>query len=508
MNLGQLCSLQKPRHQLLYLHFKQHFTCFLHSSKLIHTSANSTLGLIASENFIQTSISHYSKLLSNCCKSKSLGTGLQTHAHITKIGLAQDTKLRNHLINLYSKCRCFGYARKLLDESPEPDLVSWSALISGYAQNGLGEEALLAFHEMHLLGVKSGDLQDAIAVFEEIAEPDIVSWNAVIAGCILHEYHGWALTLLRQMRRSGTFPNMFTLSSALKACAGLGLQKLGRQLHSILVKMGIKLDPFASVGLIDMYSKCDLLKEARMVYNSMPNKDLIAFNAMISGHSQNGEHVEAIHHFADIYKNEIGFNQTTLLTILNSAASLQAVNICKQVHALSVKSGFQSDVYVINSLIDSYGKCSHAEDAARVFEECPFGDLASFTSMITAYAQYGQGEEAIKLYLKMQDMEIKPDPFVCSSLLNACANLSAYEPGKQIHVHVLKFGFISDTFAGNSLVNMYAKCGSVDDAGRAFSEIPERGIVSWSVTFGTLGEGTETESFQIEPQTSLENRNV
>ncbi|PSS10219.1 Pentatricopeptide repeat-containing protein [Actinidia chinensis var. chinensis] len=639
MNLGQLYSLQKPRHQLLYLHFKQHFTCFLHSSKLIHTSANSTLGVIASENFIQTSISHYSKLLSNCCKSKSLGTGLQTHAHITKIGLARDTKLRNHLINLYSKCRCFGYARKLLDESPEPDLVSWSALISGYAQNGLGEEALLAFHEMHLLGVKcneftfpsvlkacsitkglmlgkqihglvvitgfesdvfvantlvvmyakcgefvdsrrlfdeipernvvswnalfscsvqsdiyeealglfqemvlsgispdeyslsiilnactglgdvnqgkrihghliklgydsdpfssnalvdmyakAGDLQDAIAVFEEIAEPDIVSWNAVIAGCILHEYHGWALTLLRQMRRSGTFPNMFTLSSALKACAGLGLQKLGRQLHSILVKMGIKLDPFVSVGLIDMYSKCDLLKEARMVYNSMPNKDLIAFNAMISGHSQNGEHVEAIHHFADIYKNEIGFNQTTLFTILNSAASLQAVNICKQVHALSVKSGFQSDVYVINSLIDSYGKCSHAEDAARVFEECPFGDLASFTSMITAYAQYGQGEEAIKLYLKMQDMEIKPDPFVCSSLLNACANLSAYEPGKQIHVHVLKFGFISDTFAGNSLVNMYAKCGSVDDAGRAFSEIPERGIVSWSAMIGGLAQ--------------------
>ncbi|KAL3522320.1 hypothetical protein ACH5RR_015154 [Cinchona calisaya] len=174
----------------------------------------------------------------------------------------------------------------------------------------------------------------------------------------------------------------------------------------------------------------------------------------------------------------MGFDQTTLLAVLNCTAEMQAVNTCKRVHVLSVKSGFQSDAFVTNGLIDSYGTCCQMDDAARIFEECPSIDLPSFTSIISAYAQCGQGEEALKLYSKLQDVDAKPDSFVCCSLVNACANLSAYEQGKQIHVHVLKYGFMSDVFAGNSLVKMYAKCGSLKDADRAFSEVPQRGIAS------------------------------
>ena len=639
MKLWRHHSLQKPLHQRLHPTFKP-------IPKQIHTFSQfsqdpqitAILSLIDKGNFVPTSVS-YSKLLSQCCTTKSLRPGLQIHAHITKSGLSVDPNIRNHLINLYSKCRSFRYARKLVDESSEPDLVSWSALISGYAQNGLGGGALMAFHGMHLLGLKCneftfssvlkacsivkdlrigkqihgvvvvsgfegdvfvantlvvmyakcdefldsrrlfdeipernvvswnalfscyvqgdfceeavglfhemvssgikpnefslssmvnactglmdtsrgklihgcliklgydwdpfsgnalvdmyakvGDLADAISVFEKIKEADIVSWNAVIAGCVLHEYHEQALELLGQMKRSGICPNIFTLSSALKACAALGLKELGRQLHCSLMKMDMESDSFVGVGIVDMYSKCGLLEDARMVFDLLPEKDLIAWNAIIYGYSQNGEDIEALALFADMHKEGIRFNQTTLSTILKSTASLQILHVCRQVHALSVKSGFPSDIYVVNSLIDSYGKCSHVEDAERIFEECPIGDLVSFTSMITAYAQYGRGEEALKLYLEMQDMELKPDRFVCSSLLNACANLSAYEQGKQLHVHILKYGFVSDIFAGNSLVNMYAKCGSIDDAGHAFSELTERGIVSWSAMIGGLAQ--------------------
>ncbi|XP_010272360.1 PREDICTED: pentatricopeptide repeat-containing protein At5g04780-like isoform X2 [Nelumbo nucifera] len=570
---------------------------------------------------------------------------MQIHAHIIKSGFSEDTALRNHLINLYSKRQIFCFARNLIDEIPEPDLVSWSALISGYAQNGFGKEALSAFIEMHSSGVKCneftfpsvlkacsitkdlkggkqihgivvvtgyesdvfvantlvvmyakcgeledckrlfdeipernviswnalfsgyvqndcygeavdqfkemvaegtkpnefslssilnactgsedysqgkrvhgylvklgydsdlysnnalvdmysklGDFEASMAIFQNIALPDIVSWNAAIAGCVLHGCHDWALELLGQMKDAGTFPNKFTLSSILKACAGIGMKELGKQVHSNLIKMDTESDTFVSVGLIDMYSKCTLVHDARMVFDLMPEHDVISWNAIISGYSQNGEDKEAISLFIDMLKEGFGFNRTTLSVILKSTAVLQASEVVKQVHALAMKAGFEYDSYVVNSLIDSYGKCSHIEDATRIFEECPFGDVASFTSMITAYSQYGQGEEALKLFLKMLDMGLRPDGFVCSSLLNACANLSAYEQGKQIHVHILKSGFISDVFAGNALVNMYAKCGSVDDADRAFLEIPERGIVSWSAMIGGLaqhGQGRE-----------------
>lgn len=480
----------------------------------------------------------YPSVLKACSILKDLNLGKQVHGIALVTGFESDVFVANTLVVMYAKCGEFGDSRRLFGAIPERNVVSWNALFSCYLQSDICGEALVLFQEMVLNGIspnefslsiilnacsslgaggqgrkihgyliklgyasdpfsanalvdmyaKAGDIEDAIIVFEEIAQPDIVSWNAVIAGCVLHEYHDWALKLFGGMKRSEISPNMFTLSSALKACAGVGLKELGRQLHSKLIKMDTESDLFVDVGLIDMYSKCEMMEKARMVFDLMSKKDLIAWNAVISGHSQNGENIEAVSLFAQLYKEGIGFNQTTLSTVLKSTASLQAFNVSRQLHVLSVKSGFHSDIYVINSILDAYGKCSHVDDAARIFEECTVGDLVAFTSMITAYAQYCQGEEALKLYLQMQDKGMKPDPFVCSSLLNACANLSAYEQGKQIHVHVLKFGFMSDIFAGNSLVNMYAKCGSIDDAGGAFSEIPERGTVSCTAMIGGLAQ--------------------
>ncbi|XP_057538464.1 pentatricopeptide repeat-containing protein At5g04780, mitochondrial-like [Amaranthus tricolor] len=577
--------------------------------------------------------------LSYCCKTKFLDPGLQVHAQLTKSGLLIDAKLRNHLINLYSKCRVFKYARKLLDESPEPDLVSWSAIISGYVQNGFPKEALLAFQEMQYLGIicnefalssvlkacaikedlscgkqihklvlvtgfvydvfvantlvfvyakcrefeasrrlfdeiprrsvvswnalfscyvqdkffeeavclfdemvstnvkpnefslssmlnacagkgdcnlgrkihgyliklgheadqfsasalvdmyaKIREMKDALLAFNNILEPNIVSWNAIIAGCVLHDEHDLAFELFSRMNKFGVRPNLFTLSSALKVCAGLGLKDLGIQLHSTLIKMDTNADLFIGVGLLDMYSKCGLMEDAKTVFKSIAKKDLIAWNAMISGYSSNGDDKEALRIFTEMLKQEVRFNKTSLSAVLKSITNLQDIEACRQMHAISVKSGLQSDVFVANSLIDSYRKFGNIKDAAKVFQESRIRDLASFTSMITAYSLYGQGEEALKLFKDMQGMRLWPDPFVCSAVLNACANLSAYEQGKQIHVHVLKLGYMPDTFAGNSLVNMYAKCGCVEDASLSFSKLSEKGIVSWSAMIGGLAQ--------------------
>ncbi|KAG8499969.1 hypothetical protein CXB51_006411 [Gossypium anomalum] len=639
MKIRNFSSLQVQKSHL-QRSYPSPFHRFQTSATSSHAKkSNPFLSLTQDPNPTSFSVPYYSKLLSKCNASKTLYPGMQIHAHTLKFGSTNDPKSRNFLISLYAKCKLFGYARKLVDESPEPDLVSWSALISGYAQNGFARDAIWAFHEMHLLGLKCneftfpsvlkacaftkdlelgrqvhgivvvngfesdeyvgnslvvlyskcgkfgdsrrlfedipersvvswnalfscyvqsdyfgdavelfremvlsgirpnefslssminactgledsgegrkihgfliklgydsdpfsknalvdmyakiGNLEDAVVVFEEIREPDIVSWNALIAGCVLHDKHDSALEFFGQMRLSGAHSNMFTLSSALKACAGIGLKELGRQLHCNLLKLNVGSDPFVHVGLIDMYSKSGLMNDARMVFNLMPDKDLIAWNAVISAHSQNGEDMEALLLFPLMHEAGVGFNQTTLSTVLKSVASFQVNYVCKQVHAHSAKSGFESDRYVVNSLIDAYGKCALLEDATRIFRECLIVDLVGFTSMITAYSQSGQGEEALKLYLEMLDRGIEPDPYVCSSLLNACANLSAYEQGKQVHVHVLKHGFMYDNFAGNSLVNMYAKCGSIDDAECAFSSIPERGIVSWSAMIGGLAQ--------------------
>ncbi|KAJ9565968.1 LOW QUALITY PROTEIN: hypothetical protein OSB04_001934 [Centaurea solstitialis] len=636
MNLRRIFSLQNPLQPQFKPFFKSTtlFVKSIHALAIITTEnpQNPTvLTLTHDAEWSPTSIS-YSKLLSRCCESKPPGP------HPPRQDWAGERPENTATIS--STCtRNAGHARQVLDESPEPDLVAWSALISGYAQNGLAEDAILAFSEMHRLGIrcneftfpsvlkacamkkdivggrqvhgivvvtgfesdvfvantlvvvyakcgefldstrlfdripdrnivswnalfscytqggffteavglfremvgggmrpdefslstiinactglgdvkegrkihgyltkhgfgsdpfscnalvdmysKVGDFEDCKRVFERMPNHDIVSWNAVIAGCVLHERNDAALELLVTMRRSGIAPNMFTFSSVLKACSGLGLRDLGRQFHSVMIKSDIELDPFLCCGLIDIYSKCGEIDDATQVYDKMPEKQLIALNALLCGHSQNGNDLEALSVFAENYRDGIGFNETTLLAILNSAAGLRDITVTEEVHGLSLKTGYLSDPFVVNSLIDSYAKCGRLENATMVFDDSPIPDLATFTSLISGYAQLGQGEEAIKIYVKMQDLDLKPDPFICSSLLNASAMLSAYEQGKQIHVHALKFGLLSDVFTANSLVNMYARSGSIDDADRAFNEVPEKGIVSFSAMIGGLAQ--------------------
>lgn len=480
----------------------------------------------------------FPSVLKACSIKKDLNMGKKVHGMAVVTGFESDGFVANTLVVMYAKCGKLGDSRRLFGAIVGPSVVSWNALLSCYVQGDLFAEAVDLFKGMvdgevrpnefslsiilnacaglrdgglartvhglllklgHGLDqfsanalvdmyAKAGGIEDAVSVFREIKHPDIVSWNAVIAGCVLHECNDLALILLNEVKSSGTCPNVFTLSSALKACAAMGFKELGRQLHSCLIKIDSDSDLFVAVGLIDMYSKCEMVDDARRAYDLMPKKDLIAWNALISGYSQCGDDFQAVSLFSEMHHENMDFNQTTLSTVLKSVASLHAIKACKQIHTLSVKSGIYSDFYVINSLLDTYGKCSHIDEASKIFEERTWEDLVAYTSMITAYSQYGDGEEALKLYLQMQHADIKPDPFVCSSLLNACANLSAYEQGKQLHVHTIKFGFMSDIFASNSLVNMYAKCGSIEDADRAFSEIPKRGIVSWSAMIGGLAQ--------------------
>lgn len=480
----------------------------------------------------------FPSVLKACSIKKDLNMGKKVHAMTVVSGFESDSFVATTLVVMYAKCGMFGDSRKLFGMVVERSVVLWNTLVSCYVQSDFLAEAVDLFkgmvdaevrpNEFSLsiilnacaglrdgglgrmvhgllmkLGhsydqfstnalvdmyAKAGRIEDAVSVFREIIHPDTVSWNAVIAGCVLHEYSDLALILLNEMRNSGTCPNVFTLSSALKACAAMRLKELGRQLHSCLVKIDSDSDLFVAVGLIDLYSKCEMMDDARRAYDLMPKKDIIACNALITGYSQFGDDLQAVSLFSEMHHEIIDFNQTTLSTVLKSVASLQEIKICKQIHTLSIKSGICSDFYVINSLLDTYGKCSHIDEASKIFDERTWEDLVAYTSMITAYSQYGDGEEALKLYLQMQVSDIKPDSFVCSSLLNACANLSAYEQGKQLHVHAIKFGFMSDIFASSSLVNMYAKCGSIEDAHRAFSEIPQRGIVLWSAMIGGLAQ--------------------
>lgn len=480
----------------------------------------------------------FPSIVKACSALDDFRLGTQLHCAVVTAGFESNMFVANTLLLMYAKSGYMTEASKLFDGISVRNVVSWNALLSGFVQNDmfkevfrllkamidcgflpneftlscvlnacLGAQDLLSGRVVHAilrrLGydsdvftgnalvdmyAKLGDIVAACLAFEEMVQPDVVAWNTFISGCVHHGHNLKALELLRKMKSSKIKPNIFTLPSCLKACADMEMLGLGEQINADAIKMGIDSDLFIGVGLVDMYSKCDSKKNAKKAFEFIQKHDLVSWNALISGYSHNGHDDEALSFFSRMRMEGFNFNRTTLCSVLKSSASLQAPMASKQTHALSLKSGLLADKYVANGLIDAYGKCNQIEEAGRLFEDCPFGDVVSYTSMLTAYLQSGQGEEALKLFLGMLEKRLKPDGFVYSSAFNVCASLSAYEPGKQIHCHVVKLGFIEDRFVGNALVYMYAKCGSVEDAGLAFSEISDRGVVSWSAMIGGLAQ--------------------
>lgn len=470
--------------------------------------------------------------------------GAQVHALAVATRLVHDVFVANALVAMYGGFGMVDEARRMFDEyvgvGGERNAVSWNTMISAYVKNDQSGDAIGVFREMvwsgerpnefgfscvvnactgsrdleagrQVHGVvvrtgydkdvftanalvdmysKLGDIEMAAAVFEKMPAADVVSWNAFISGCVTHGHDHRALELLLQMKSSGLVPNVFTLSSVLKACAGAGAFNLGRQIHGFMVKAVADFDEFVAVGLVDMYAKHGFLDDARKVFDFMPRRDLILWNALISGCSHDGRHGEVLSLFHRMRKEglDLDVNRTTLAAVLKSTASSEAICHTRQVHALSEKIGLLSDSHVINGLIDSYWKCGQLDYAIKVFKESCSDDIISSTTMMTALSQCDHGEDAIKLFVQMLRKGLEPDSFVLSSLLNACASLSAYEQGKQVHAHLIKRQFTSDVFAGNALVYAYAKCGSIEDADMAFSGLPERGIVSWSAMIGGLAQ--------------------
>ena len=331
---------------------------------------------------------------------------MEVHAHMIRFGLSEDPNLRNHLINLYSKCRCFVYAWKLVEESTEPDLVSWSSLISGYAQNGLGEEALLAFHEMHLLGVKC---------------------------------------------------NQFTFPSVLKVCSMTKELELGRQVHGIAVATGFESDVFVANTLVVMYAKCGEFGISRRLFDTIPERNVVSWNALFSCYVQGDFCGEAVDLFQEMILNRIKPNEFSLSSILNACSGLGDHIQGKKTHGFLIKLGYDSDPFSANAVVDMYAKVGDIEDAIAVFEEIARPGIVSWNAIIAGCVLQEYHGWALNLFAQMKRSEICPNMFTLSSALKACSGLGLKALGRQLHSRLITMDIESDSFVGVGLIDMSSK---------------------------------------------------
>ncbi|OVA12784.1 Pentatricopeptide repeat [Macleaya cordata] len=151
-----------------------------------------------------------------------------------------------------------------------------------------------------------------------------------------------------------------------------------------------------------------------------------------------------------------------------------------QVHSLIIRFGLWSDRFTNNSLVNLYSKCGFVNAAYRLFEEMPERDVVSWTSMIVGFSQSGLEKDAMWLFDQMRLAKVEPNSFTFGSLFSACATINAFYKGKQLHSLVVKYGLETDMVVGSAIVDMYSKCGEMNEALRIFKCMPERDLVSWN----------------------------
>ena len=413
----------------------------------------------------------YVDVLKRCVKEKDLRVAREVHYCIIKSRMEQDKYVASSLLNVYIRC---------------------------------------------------GSLQDARQVFDALAKKSVIHWTVMIGGYVQHNRGKDAMQLFHQMRQEHVQADEITYLSILKACASPLSLKWGREVHVLIRRDGLESDIRVGTALIQMYAKCGSIEEARQAFDILTNRnavswtatvgayaqsdsigstkvgDIVTWNVMIGAYAGSGRGVEAY----DLYlkMKEEGFqpDAVTYVSLLNDSANTGALEWVKDVHRHILEGGYESDVRVGSALVHMYAKCGSIEDAALVFDRMKERDVMTWTVMIGAYAGSGRGVEAYDLYLKMKEEGFQPNTVTYMSLLNDCASTGALEWVKDVHRHILEEGHESDVRVGSALVHMYAKSGSIADAGMVFDRMKERDVMTWTVMIGAYaGSGRGVEAYDL-----------
>nr|UPT48715.1 pentatricopeptide repeat protein AaPPR665 [Agave angustifolia] len=266
----------------------------------------------------------------------------------------------------------------------------------------------------------------------------------------------------------------------LKQCTQLKKLTEGKLVHAHLKNSGFKDNPFFQISIINMYCKCESLVDAQKAFDEMPDKDMVSFTALITGYSQNDRPKEALALLPEMMELGLKPNEFTFASLLKASGSAKRVEVGKQIHALSVKCGCDLNVFVGSSLLDMYARFGKIDAANLVFDGLDSKNEVSWNALIAGYARKDDGEMALRKFREMKRSGFEPTHFTYSSVFGACASMGAMDQGKWIHALLIKSQHKLTSYVGNTLLDMYAKCGSIEDAKKVFDRLAKNDIVSWN----------------------------
>lgn len=468
------------------------------------------------------------ELLFQSCTKTHLAKCL--HALIIVSGEAQSVFISTRLVNLYANLGDIFLSRRTFDHIPRKNVYAWNSMISSNVRNGCFRDAVNCLYEMlmaskvrpdfytfptalkacsnlidgkriHSWVFKMGFQWDvfiasslvhmycrfglfrvAHEIFNGMPFRDMGCWNAIISGLCRHGNSVVVLDILDEMRLEGIAMDSVTVSTILPICAQTDDILRGILIHLYVIKHGLEFDLFVGNALINMYAKFGKLGYAQQFFDQMEVRDLVSWNSIIAAYEQNDDPNTALNLYGAMQLNGIQPDFLTLVSLASSVAQSKDSRNSSSIHAFILKRCWIIEhVAIGNAVVDMYAKLGIVDSALKVFEELPSKDLISWNTMITGYAQNGLASEAIEVYSMLEECnDIVPNEATWVSILPAYAHVGGLRGGTKIHARVLKIGLDVDVFVGTCLVDLYGKCGRLDDAMSLFDNVPRVSSVPWN----------------------------
>ncbi|KAM1368392.1 hypothetical protein PS1_001729 [Malus domestica] len=352
----------------------------------------------------------FASLLEICYQLEAMEYGHRVHKLIPRSLLRRNVGLSSKLLRLYAASGRMEEAHKVFDEMPKRDAsaFAWNALISGYAELGLYEDAMALYF---------------------------------------------------QMEEEGVEPDRFTFPRVLKACGGIGFIQIGEAVHRHVVRSGLLNDRFVLNALVDMYAKCGDIVKARKVFDKISSRDKVSWNTMLTSYMRHGVLLQALDIFRQMFDEGYQPDSVSISTILAAVQSLQLV---VQIHGWVIRMGVEWNLSIANALIAAYSKHHELNRARWLFSHMPERDVVTWNTIISAHSK---SREALLYFDQMEKDGALPDSITFVSILSACANLGLVKDGQRLY-SVMKNRYrispIMEHYA--CMVNLYGRSGRIKEA--------------------------------------------
>ncbi|KAL1307209.1 hypothetical protein HN51_049183 [Arachis hypogaea] len=330
--------------------------------------------------------------------------------------------------------------------------------------------------------MKCGHLEDAHHVFVGMPTRDIASWNAMLAGFSHRSFVDRFFCLLREMRYSGMHPDSVTVLLLIQSVLELKNPNFVNAVHCFAIRIGVHIDVSVANTLIAVYAKCGDLCSAEIVFDEIGSdvRSVISWNSMIAAYANFEKYDKAVDCYTGMLDCGLLPDISTILNLLSACVQPKALFQGLLIHSHGIQLGCDADLCVVNTLISMYSKCGDVHSARLLFDGMSIRTCVSWTVMISGYAEKGYMDEALTLFNTMEATGENPDLVTVLALISGCGQTGSLELGKWIDNYSINKGLKENIVVCNALIDMYAKCGSLNNAKELFYSMANKTIVTWT----------------------------